>query len=84
MKLYILASIVESVVQLGWHEQAIFYGEQASEIQQVPRVLHLMGKSFALLEDYQNSLVYLELAMSLGGENEELNDDLNYVFDCIQ
>ena len=42
-----------------------------------------MGKSFALLEDYQNSLVYLELAMSLGGENDELNDDLNYVFDCI-
>jgi len=42
-----------------------------------------MGKSFALLEDYQNAQAFLELALKLGGEYEELNDDLKYVQNCI-
>jgi len=43
----------------------------------------LMGKSFALLEDFQNAIAHLELAIKLGGESEELDDDLKFVCSCI-
>ena len=51
---------------------------------EIGRVYHLVGKAFIALEDLQSAKLYLEQAYRCSEDNAEVEDDLHYVFGCIE
>jgi tetratricopeptide (TPR) repeat protein len=65
IRLYVLASLVEATSQLGYHEQAVYYGEMALQVGELSRVYHLVGKAFVALEDMIQAKQYVGVAFEL-------------------